>query len=56
MTGACHTAPAPQIAVPPQVDSSALAERPRQDSIARAEAEVRDQFEMLTANVVLRQP
>jgi peptidoglycan-associated lipoprotein len=41
VTGACHTAPAPQVALQPQVDSSALAERARQDSIARAEAEAR---------------
>jgi peptidoglycan-associated lipoprotein len=40
MAGACHQAPPPQVAVQPQVDSTAL-ERARQDSIARAEEEAR---------------
>jgi peptidoglycan-associated lipoprotein len=38
--GACHHAAAPEVALQPQVDSSAI-ERARQDSIARAEAEAR---------------
>lgn len=38
---ACQQSPSPQVAVQPQVDSSALAEQARQDSIARAEAEAR---------------
>jgi peptidoglycan-associated lipoprotein len=38
--GACHHATPPQVAVQPQVDSTAL-ERARQDSIARAEEEAR---------------
>lgn len=38
---ACQQSPPPQVAVQPQVDSSALAEQARQDSIARAEAEAR---------------
>jgi peptidoglycan-associated lipoprotein len=39
VAGACHQTP-PQVAVQPQVDSTAL-ERARQDSIARAEEEAR---------------
>ena len=40
VAGACHQAPPPQVAVLPQVDSTALI-RARQDSIARAEEEAR---------------
>ena len=40
VAGACHQAPPPQVAVQPQVDSTALM-RARQDSIARAEEEAR---------------
>lgn len=40
VAAACHQSP-PQVAVRPQADSTALAERARQDSIARAEAETR---------------
>lgn len=36
--GACHQAP-PQVTAQPSVDSTALAERARQDSLARAETE-----------------
>lgn len=39
VAAACHPAAAPQLTAQPQSDSSALAERARQDSIARAEAE-----------------
>lgn len=48
-TGGCRTAPPPQVAVQPQVDSSALAERARQDSIARAEARAREAAERRAA-------
>lgn len=41
VASACQPSPPPQVAVQPQVDSSALAEQARQDSIARAEAEAR---------------
>jgi peptidoglycan-associated lipoprotein len=40
VAGACHQAPPPQVAMQPQVDSTALI-RARQDSIARAEQEAR---------------
>jgi peptidoglycan-associated lipoprotein len=40
VAGACHQAPPPQVAVQPQVDSTAL-QRARQDSVARAEEEAR---------------
>lgn len=38
---ACHPGAAPATTLAPSVDSSALAERARQDSLARAEAEAR---------------
>jgi peptidoglycan-associated lipoprotein len=38
---ACSQSPPPQVAVQPQVDSAALAEQARRDSIARAEEEAR---------------
>src|SRR5688572_9362514 len=41
VTSACPQSPPPQVAVQPQVDSSAVREQARQDSIARAEAEAR---------------
>lgn len=40
VTSACSQTP-PQVALEPQVDSAALAEQARRDSIARAEAEAR---------------
>jgi peptidoglycan-associated lipoprotein len=41
VVGACHQAPPPQVTIQPLVDSNALAERARQDSMARVEAAAR---------------
>jgi peptidoglycan-associated lipoprotein len=49
VASACPQSPPPQVAVQPEVDSSAVAERARQDSITRAEARAREAAERRAA-------
>jgi peptidoglycan-associated lipoprotein len=49
VASACPQSPPPQVAVQPEVDLSAVAERARQDSIARAEARAREAAERRAA-------